>query len=194
MLFVCIVCFVCSARSSPIGTTARPDSFVNKQNLQWAMNEVWTLRVKRTPSSSSVPAAPASPTTSFPFQLPERPSTLRALIDEFRRGERQHDGRATDANVWSTSSAVRNCATSWAGAAMARRQLLKAPPQRRRDAATARDGAAMKKSASVWYAAPPAPDRPLVSRMSMPDLMSRERHHHRHPSQPDVADRIPEEQ
>jgi len=159
------------------------------------MNEVWTLRLKRTPPCAPPPAppsAPPSPTASFPFQLPERPSTLRALIDEFRRGERQHD----DAGVWSASSAplpaaVRDCATSWAGAAMARRQLLlKAPPQRPRDAAAG--PGAMKKSASVWYAAPPAPDRPLVSRMSMPDLMSRERRHHR-PSRPDDAGRIPEE-
>lgn len=152
------------------------------------MNEVWTLRVKGSPSStpnSTLPRnvaptspIPLSPTSSYPFELPERRSTLRSLIDEFRRGENQHDSAGNDdpPGQWSSSAmslpaTVRNCATSWSGAAMARRQLLKAPPQRRRDVPAA-NGGTMKKSASVWYATPPAPDRPLVSRMSMPNLMA----------------------
>lgn len=193
--------------SSPIGTTARPDSFINKQNLQWAMNEVWTLRVKGSPSPtstllpavSSVSPMPVSPTTSYPFELPERRSTLRALIDEFRRGENQHDSVNNDnetSGKWSSSAmslpaTVQNSTTSWSGAAMARRQLLKAPPQRRRDAPSV-DGGTMKKSASVWYAAPPSPDRPLVSRMSMPNLipvLQQERTFQLN----NIADRIPEE-
>lgn len=128
------------------------------------MNEVWALREKRS-SKSLVPAAtnvqlaattktPSS--ASYPFELPERRSTLRALIDEFRRGEHQlHRGLGADAS-------------SWADTAPARGQLLKAPepPHYQPQQST------MKKSASVWYAAPPAPDRPLVSRMSMPNLRS----------------------
>lgn len=199
--------------SSPIGTTARPDSFVNKQNLQWAMNEVWTLRVKVSPAStpnttlppavSSVSPLPSSPITSYPFELPERRSTLRTLIDEFRRGENQYDSVNNGGNPsgdpsgkWSSSAmslpaTVRNCATSWSEAAMARRQLLKAPPQRRRDIPST-SGGTMKKSASVWYATPPSPDRQLVSRMSMPNLIAGPPKEC--PFQPfNIAERIPEE-
>lgn len=129
------------------------------------MNEVWALRENRS-STSLVPAATKyvqlaattkSPSSaSYPFELPERRSTLRTLIDEFRRGEHQiHRGLGADAS-------------SWADTAPARGQLLKAPePPHYRS-----QQSAMKKSASVWYAAPPAPDRPLVTRMSMPDLRS----------------------
>lgn len=187
-------------RSSPIGTTARPESFVNKQNLQWAMNEVWSLREKAspptTPSTTQMPPPPPSPTTtSYPFELPERRNTLRSLIEEFRRSEHQlGDGDRT----WSASSlpagaVVGGIATTWKNATQARRQLLKAPPPPRQ---TTNDASAMKKSASVWYATPPAPDRPgLVSRMSMPNLMTsqqrsvRERQHQSNT----VTDRIPEE-
>lgn len=206
--------------SSPIGTTARPDSFVNKQNLQWAMNEVWTLREQRSPPSTpaaaaaaaagmqdptaaaaaaagttdAAPAAAAAPCspTSYPFELPERRSTLRALIDEFRRAE--HADNPLDGGQWPGSSGPLPAA-SWTSA---RRQLLKAPPQKARDQAAA----TMKKSASVWYDVPPAPDRPpppLVSRMSMPDLNA-ERYRHRTndqrpPSAPAVRSNgaIPEE-
>lgn len=204
--------------SSPIGTTARPDSFVNKQNLQWAMNEVWTLREQRSPPSTpaaaaaaaaagmqdpiaaaaaagttdaapTAAAAPCSP-TSYPFELPERRSTLRALIDEFRRAENADN--PLDGGQWPGSSGPLPAA-SWTSA---RRQLLKAPPQKPRD----RAAATMKKSASVWYDVPPAPDRPpLVSRMSMPDLNA-ERYRHRTndqrpPSAPAVRSNgaIPEE-
>lgn len=147
--------------SSQIGTTAGLGSFVNKQNLQWAMNEVWALREKR-PSTNSTPTTKvqtvftSSPSSnSYPFELPERRSTLRALIDEFRRGEHQlHRGPGGDA-------------TSWAASAPVRGQLLKAPPPLHQP-----QQHTMKKSASVWYATPPAPDRPLVTRMSMPNLQS----------------------
>lgn len=163
-------------RSSPIGTTARPDSFVNKLNLQWAMYEVWTMRGKG-PTPPTTPVDRANP--SYPFQLPGRRSTLRALIDDFRRSERQHQSGAGAAPSWAASSA-----------AVPPGQLLKAPRS------SQRLSNAMKKSASVWYANPPAPDRPLVTRMSMPDLQDF-RFPERQP--PDIkktapaADRIPEE-
>lgn len=147
------------ARSSPIGTTAGPDSFVNKINLQWAMNEVWTMREKH-PSTSTPPTTPvdhAKP--SYPFQLPGRRSTLRTLIDEFRRSEQEHrpDG-ASIASSWVASSA-----------AMAPGQLLKAPRSSQRLWRETTKGA-MRKNASVWYATPPSPDKPLTTRMSMPNL------------------------
>jgi len=130
------------------------------------MNEVWALREKRSSPSLAVAAtanvqqtaiATSPLSASYPFELPERRSTLRALIDEFRRGEHQlHRGPGEDVS-------------SWAAPAPARGQLLKAPqPTHYRPS----EQPAMKKSASVWYAAPPAPDRPLVTRMSMPNLRS----------------------
>lgn len=126
------------------------------------MHEVWTMRGKRptTPTPPTTPVDHANP--SYPFQLPGRRSTLRALIDEFRRSEQQHrsdGGCGGGASSWVASSA----------AAMPPGQLLKAPrsSQRLWRETTAN---VMKKSASVWYATPPAPDRPLVTRMSMPDL------------------------
>lgn len=130
------------------------------------MNEVWALREKR--SSTSLVASMASNvqqtaiatsplSSSYPFELPERRSTLRALIDEFRRGEHQlHRGPGEDVS-------------SWAAPVPARGQLLKAPQSTH---CRTPEQPAMKKSASVWYAAPPAPDRPLVTRMSMPNLRS----------------------
>ncbi|XP_025422730.1 transient-receptor-potential-like protein isoform X2 [Sipha flava] len=184
-----IICGV--YQNSPIGITARPESFVNKQNLQWAMNEVWcTLREKK---SLAVPPARSQPVAvverwsqpqpaSYPFELPERRSTLRALINEFRRDEHQH----RDVTGGGCG------ATLWAGEATVRGQLLKGPlPQQEQEHRRCKDRG-MRKSASVWYATPPALDRPLVSRTSMPDLRppdSRRRDHRRD----DGTDRIPEE-
>jgi len=149
-------------QNSQIGTTAGLGSFVNKQNLQWAMNEVWALR-KKQPStiSTSTPKAQTTITstssTSYPFELPERQSTLRMLIDEFRRGEHQlYRGPGGDVTSWAAPAPVRT------------RQLLKASPASHQQP----QHSAMKKSASVWYAAPPAPDKPLITRMSLPNLQS----------------------
>ncbi|XP_050434366.1 transient-receptor-potential-like protein [Adelges cooleyi] len=141
-------------QNSQIGTTARPESFVNKQNLQWAMNEVWNMRVKQ-------PVTPDSDT--YPFKLPERRSTLRALIEEFRReNEAMGTNNGNNAmNAWSDSSAT------LVADSRARRQLLKTPHPPRPVVTVGN----LKKSASVWYADPPAPDRPLVSRQSMPNLI-----------------------
>lgn len=176
------------------------------------MNEVWTLREQRSPPSTpaaagvqdpafaaapaptvtTTAAAPACSPTSYPFELPERRSTLRALINEFRRAEHAQ----LDGGQWSSCSSAPLPTASWTSA---RRQLLKAPPERPRNGPHPA-GATMKKSASVWYDVPPAPDRPaLVSRMSMPDLNAernrRRTTDHRPPSAP--ADRsnctIPEE-
>uniref|UniRef100_A0A2S2PPL4 Transient-receptor-potential-like protein n=1 Tax=Schizaphis graminum TaxID=13262 RepID=A0A2S2PPL4_SCHGA len=168
-------------QNSQIGTTAGLGSFVNKQNLQWAMNEVWALREKRpstisTPTTKTQTVITSASSTSYPFELPERRSTLRTLIDEFRRGEhRFHGGPGGNA-------------TSWAASAPVRGQLLKAPPPSYQQP----QQSSMKKSASVWYAAPPAPDRPLVTRMSMPNLQSGTIFDHRqHPQQSSGS--IPEE-
>lgn len=155
------------------------------------MNEVCTLREKQPASLAASPGpqpvamverrSQPQP-ASYPFELPERRSTLRALIDEFRRGEYQH------------RDVTGSGATSWAGEATVRGQLLKGPsPQQQQQQHRRRGDGGMRKSASVWYAVPPAPDRPLlVSRMSMPNLKPpdpRARDHHRD----DATERIPEE-
>ncbi|VVC45285.1 Transient receptor potential channel,Transient receptor ion channel domain,Ion transport domain,Transient [Cinara cedri] len=173
-------------QNSPIGTTARPDSFVNKLNLQWAMNEVCTMREKQsdTPTPPTTPVDCARP--SYPFQLPGRRSTLRALIDEFRRSEQEHrsdSGGGGGAPSWMAGSA-----------AMAPGQLLKAPRSSQRNLWRDTAESVMKKSASVWYATPPAPDRPLVSRMSMPNMGFRFPERQQHICSPSVVvERIPEE-
>ncbi|XP_025195999.1 transient-receptor-potential-like protein isoform X2 [Melanaphis sacchari] len=148
-------------QNSQIGTTTGIGSYINKQNLQWAMNEVWALREKEpstsyTPTTTNQTATTSQSSTSCPFELPKRRNTLRALIDEHRRSENQfHHGSGGDATLWTAPVPVRG-------------QLLKAPSMLHQQ----QQQPALKKSASVWYAAPPAPDRPLVTRRSMPNLQS----------------------
>lgn len=146
------------------------------------MNEVWSLREKQPPSPTT-PSPEASAASTFPFKLPERRSTLRALIEEFRRGEHQYQS-----GQWSSSS-------SSVSMPAARGQLLKGSQQQQQQQwqnNTSRDGE-MKKSASVWYAAPPAPNRPLVTQLSMPNMrMSRTQE--RQQQAKNTTEKIPEEQ
>lgn len=160
--------------SSQIGITARRESFINKQNLQWAMNEVCTLRENRelTPPSVALDSTQLLH-DSYPFELPVRRSTLRALIDEFRRVEHQHrsdgdtvGGDEVAGKIWSPATIVGGGGHSVHGQLFFKK--TQQPSQ-----SSASSTTPMRKSSSVWYATPPVMNaKPhLVTRMSMPNLV-----------------------
>ncbi|XP_050543532.1 transient-receptor-potential-like protein isoform X2 [Daktulosphaira vitifoliae] len=139
-------------QNSQIGISARPESYLNKQNLQWAMNEVWNMRIKQ-PTTSD--------TGTYPFKLPERPSTLRVLIDEFRRAK-EETGNCTG-NELITWPHSKNSFETDRGI---RKKLLKNLHSQELNCTVKN----IKKSASIWYANPPVSIKPLLTRQSMPNL------------------------
>lgn len=158
------------------------------------MNEVWSLREKQPPSPTP-PSPETSAASTFPFKLPERRSTLRALIEEFRRGEHEYQSGQWSSSSFTCLPAAVGGPTSWTGAdALARGQLLKGSQQQQQwQNSASRDGE-IKKSTSVWYAAPPAPNRSLVTQLSMPNMrMSRTQERQPQTKNPNV-EQIPEEQ